>query len=136
MSTALIHKKVYKYRVSQQVSDLGWVDFDLDVPLMLHRCSAHSAYLSSAKQNQASSGTAKIKVNPTQLETCWYTLYNVHGLFFSSGCDTSRAFASQRASAFLHPGQEPVRLLRAQDFVQIGRRASPHSRLRTTFGES
>ena len=36
------------YRVTQQVSDLGWVDFTLDVPPVLPSCSAHSAYLSSA----------------------------------------------------------------------------------------
>ena len=36
------------YRVIQQVSDLGWVDFDLDGQLNLISCSAYSAYLSSA----------------------------------------------------------------------------------------
>ena len=37
------------YRETQQVSDLGWVDFDLDVQLILLSCSSHSAYLSPAK---------------------------------------------------------------------------------------
>ena len=41
---------------------LGWIDFD--VLLIMPTCSAQSACLSSA---QAGSGTAKIKVNPTQV---------------------------------------------------------------------
>ena len=32
-----------KYRVSQQVSDLGWIDFDVDVLLIVPSCFAHSA---------------------------------------------------------------------------------------------
>ena len=36
----------FHYRVTQQVSDLGWVDFDLDVPPILRSCSA---YLSPAQ---------------------------------------------------------------------------------------
>ena len=50
------------YGVIQQVSDLAWIDFDLDVPVILPSCSAHSANLSSA---QEVSGRQKIKVNPT-----------------------------------------------------------------------
>ena len=34
------------YRVSQQVSDLGWVDSDLDAPLILPTFFDLSAYLS------------------------------------------------------------------------------------------
>ena len=45
------------YRVSQQVSDLGWVDFDVGVPLIIPTCFAHSAYL--FKQDPADSGIAK-----------------------------------------------------------------------------
>ena len=56
------------YRVNRQVSVLGWVDFDLDVPLILPSCSAHSAHLYQPKQNRADRGTAKIKVNPTQVQ--------------------------------------------------------------------
>ena len=37
------------YRVTHQVSDPGWVDFDLDVQPILPSCSAYSAYLSPAK---------------------------------------------------------------------------------------
>ena len=37
------------YWVIQQVSDLGWVDSDLNVPAILPSCFAHSAYLSSAQ---------------------------------------------------------------------------------------
>ena len=57
----------YIHRVIQQVSDLGWVDFVLDVPLILPGCSALSAYLSSdqPQHNQTDSGTFKIKVKPT-----------------------------------------------------------------------
>ena len=38
-----------EYRVAHRVSDLGWVDFDLDIPLIFPNCYAHSAYLSSAQ---------------------------------------------------------------------------------------
>ena len=36
---------LYKYWVTKRVSDLGWVDYDLDVPLILPKYSANSAYL-------------------------------------------------------------------------------------------
>ena len=39
--------------MAHYVSDMGWVDFDLDVPRILPTYFAHSAYLSSA---QAESG--------------------------------------------------------------------------------
>ena len=51
--------------VIQKVSDLGWVDFYFDDPLILQSHSAHSAYLLSLyqpKQNRADSGKAKSKV--------------------------------------------------------------------------
>ena len=60
----LFIEPVIVYRVIQQVPDLGWVNFDLDVPLILPRCSAHSAYLSSA---QAESGRESINQNPYRL---------------------------------------------------------------------
>ena len=39
----LIPEIVHIYRVTQQVSDLGGVDFDFDFPLILPFCFAHSA---------------------------------------------------------------------------------------------
>ena len=48
--------------MTQQVSDLGGVNFDLDVPLILlwH-------INQKPKQNRSESGTSKIKLNPTQV---------------------------------------------------------------------
>ena len=65
------------YRVAHHVSDLGWVDFDLDVPLYSLTCSAHSASLSSA---QAESGRQIVKLPKSKStqprsETCWANLY-------------------------------------------------------------
>ena len=51
------------YRVSQQVSDLGWVDFDLDVPLIMPSFSASSATFPSA---QAESGGQRNSQNQSQ----------------------------------------------------------------------
>ena len=51
------------YRVSQQVSDLGWVNFYLEVPLIFTSCSAHSAHVSSA---QAELGRQRNIQNPSQ----------------------------------------------------------------------
>ena len=48
--------------MTQQVSDLGWVDYGLGVPLILPNRFAHSAYLPSAEAE-----SAKIKVNPNQV---------------------------------------------------------------------
>lgn len=45
----------------------GWVDFDLDLPLILPSCFAHSAYSHQPKQNQAARRQDKIKVNPTHI---------------------------------------------------------------------
>ena len=55
MDLWFISKRNYhiKYRVAQHVSDLSWVDFDMDVPLILPSRSAHSADPTSA---QAESG--------------------------------------------------------------------------------
>ena len=33
------------YRMNNHITDLGWVDFDLDVPPTLPSCSAHSSKL-------------------------------------------------------------------------------------------
>ena len=38
-----------EYRVNHHLANLGWVDFDLDVTLILPSYSAHSAKLSSAE---------------------------------------------------------------------------------------
>ena len=54
--------------MSHQVSDLGWDDFDLDVPPI---SNSHQP-----KHNRGDSGIAKIKVNPTQSEAWWLTLYS------------------------------------------------------------
>ena len=51
------------YRVSLVVGYVGWVSFDYDAPItILPGSSAHSAKLLSAQENQADSGTDKIKV--------------------------------------------------------------------------
>ena len=34
----IANSSFFVYRVSQQVSDLGWIDFDLDVPLIMPSC--------------------------------------------------------------------------------------------------
>ena len=57
-NSQLVSKSVI-YRVAHHVSDLGWVDLDLDKPLILLSCAAYSAYLSSAQAE-----STKIKVNP------------------------------------------------------------------------
>ena len=46
--TVTSHECGWIYSVIQQVSDLGWVDVYLDVPVILPSCFAHSAFLSSA----------------------------------------------------------------------------------------
>ena len=59
--------KVIPYRVNLVVVDLGWVDFDLDVPPF---CLAAQPILPNShlpKQNWAENGTLKIKVNLTQV---------------------------------------------------------------------
>ena len=48
------------YRISKEVEELGWVDFDYDVPLIL-------MLLCSSSLNRADSGTAKTKANSTQV---------------------------------------------------------------------
>ena len=53
-----------KYRVTQQVSDLCWVDLDSDVLLILPILPISP----QQRQNHADIGTAKIKVNPTQVQ--------------------------------------------------------------------
>ena len=57
-------------------------------------------------------------------------------LFPSPGCDTTWALTGKGTPAVLHPRQEPLRLLRAQDFVQVGRGTSSYSGLRATARES
>ena len=47
MCGVLYNQIYWIYTVIQQVSDLGFVDLDLDVPTILPSCFAHSAYLSS-----------------------------------------------------------------------------------------
>ena len=54
----------HKYRLSQQVSDRGWVDFDLDVPPILPNCSAYSAYLSPAKAESGRQRNSKNQSKP------------------------------------------------------------------------
>ena len=56
----------YYYRVSEQVSDLSLVDFDLDVPPILPSCFAYSADLSSAQVKSGRQWNSK-SVNPTQV---------------------------------------------------------------------
>ena len=41
---------VATYRVNQQLADLGWVDIDLDVSLILPSGSAHSAKPESGRK--------------------------------------------------------------------------------------
>ena len=62
-SLTIISRATYSYRVSHQVSELGLVDFDLDVQLILPRCSASSANLPSA---QAESGNQWSSQNQSQ----------------------------------------------------------------------
>ena len=55
------------YRVTHLLANLGWADFDLDVP---PSCPAAHPLLPNShqpEQNQADSGTVKIQVNPTQV---------------------------------------------------------------------
>ena len=54
----------YMHRVAHLLVNLGWVDFDLGYSTILPSCSASSANFPSA---QAEGGTAKIKVNSTQV---------------------------------------------------------------------
>ena len=62
------------YRVNNHLGDLGWVNFDLDVPPILTSCSVHSAKLPSA---QAHSGTQwNSQPNPsTRGSPCIYVIY-------------------------------------------------------------
>ena len=63
----------YNYRVSHLLMDLGWVDFDLGVPLT---CPATQPLLPNShhpKPNRADSGRPKIKFNPTQSTSKWDT---------------------------------------------------------------
>ena len=50
-------KGLHVYRVFHHLADLGWIDFDLDVPPILLSCPANSAKLSFA---QAESKALKI----------------------------------------------------------------------------
>ena len=43
----------HRYKVTQQVSDLGWVEFYLDVSLILSRRSTHSAQAESGRQGNS-----------------------------------------------------------------------------------
>ena len=64
-----------KYRVFRQLADLGWIDI-WDV---LPYCPVAQPILPKShlpKQNKAHSGTAKIKVNPTKVKTCYETFYS------------------------------------------------------------
>ena len=54
-------------RVIQQVSDLGWIDFDLDVPAILPYCFAHSAYLCSLGRSEQTVKQPKSKTNQPRL---------------------------------------------------------------------
>ena len=76
------------YRVIQQVSDLGWVDFDLDVPIILLSWFAHSAYLSSEVQ-KAEVGRQwnnQNQVNPTQMRDLLNHTVDEFALMIMSGC--------------------------------------------------
>ena len=55
------------YRLSHLLEDLGWEDFDLDVPLSFHAAQTLLLNLhhSKAKQNQTDYGTLNIRVHPT-----------------------------------------------------------------------
>jgi len=60
METSLLEMELNSLcRVIQQVLDLSWVDFDLNVQIILPSCFAQSAHLS--RELWADSGTAKIK---------------------------------------------------------------------------
>ena len=54
-----------KYRVIQQVSDLAWVNLDLDVPVTFPSCSAYSVYLSSAQADSAMEQSKSKYIKPT-----------------------------------------------------------------------
>ena len=65
-----------QYRVTLVVVDLGWVDFDSDVP---SSCPAAQPVLPNPhwpKQNQADIGTSKYKSTKTWSTTTSVTLYN------------------------------------------------------------
>ena len=55
----------YIYRVRQVVVDLGWVDFDFNIPSSSPSPQPILPNLQLPKQNGAGSGTPKINVNPT-----------------------------------------------------------------------
>ena len=63
LMSQLFTKSSRSYRVRHHVSDLCWVDFDLDVPIS---CPAALPNSQEPRQNRAESGIPKIKVNPTQ----------------------------------------------------------------------
>ena len=54
------------YMVNHHLVDLGWFDFDLDVPPVLTTCSAHSAKIASAQQESGRVEKPK-SVIPTQV---------------------------------------------------------------------
>ena len=54
------------YRVTLQVSDLGWVDFSLDVPPVFQSCSAYPAYPSSALVDLGRQWNSQNQSQPTQ----------------------------------------------------------------------
>ena len=58
------------YRVNRQVSVLGWVDFDLDVPLILPAAQPVLPLSHQPKQDQADGGIAKIKVRDVYASPC------------------------------------------------------------------
>ena len=89
--SARAHREVWTemldnfYGVPQQVSDFCWVDLDLDVPLILANCCAHSAYLSSAQadlgrewniQNQSQPNPSQ-KPSGTPCRNCPSSLFKI-----------------------------------------------------------
>ena len=57
-----LHASLTLYRVSQQVSELGWVDLDLGCSTTLLGCR-----VASYNSGSPAGGTPQIKVNPTQV---------------------------------------------------------------------
>ena len=66
------------YRVSQEVSDLGWVDLDFGCSAI---CPILPGLMRARERGRESRAVGQdewniqIKVNLTQSETCWDTLY-------------------------------------------------------------
>ena len=84
-----------RYRGIQQVSDLGWVDFDLDVshssrPAALPSLPISDQPISLGRSGQC--GIAKIKVNPTQVWDLLNVNFNLKSDFYPNSLDSGLNF--------------------------------------------